>query len=111
MTKLIVTPIDPTQPGSYKARKQYMETFRKLRRLRSDGNNVDEVIEAYDAVESLLLPRLRTDNGVSVEDALNQLSADEFDQLLEGVTFGSVPPVSANSSSSRSKARGKARRG
>ena len=54
-------------------------------------------------MEALLLPRLSTDDGTTVEAALDQLSAEEFDGLLSGVTFGAeVPPESASSSSSPS---------
>ena len=102
MTKLLVEPIDPTKPGSYRARKQFMGLARRLDaiRQRGDGEVTDwhEVVDAFDAMEALLLPRLSTDDGTTVEAALDQLSAEEFDGLLSWVTFGAeVPPESASS--------------
>jgi hypothetical protein len=122
MTKLIVDPIDPTQPGSYRARRAFMTFARKLEAVRQrstngqngqeEGTSVLEMADLFDAMENLLLPRLSTDDGTSVEAVLDRLSAEEFDSLLSGVTFGApeVPPATASNSSSPSAKGAKALR-
>ena len=108
MTKLIVDPIDPSKPGSYKARRQFMALAKYLDALRSDGAASDwrSVAEVFEAMEALILPRLSTDDGTPVEEALDAISARQFDELLSGITFGAeVPPESASSSSSPSEVR------
>ena len=105
MTKLIVTPIDPTAPGSYRQRKKLLEVARKLDSVRDSGADWRDVIAVYDAIESLIIPRLRTDDGTAVEDALDLLSAEQFDELLGKVSVGAdaVPPANASDSSSLSE--------
>lgn len=102
--KLIVKPIDPTQPGSYRERKQFLEVARRLDAVK-DGKDIRDTLAAYDALEALMLPRLVTDDGSPIEDALDQLSANQFDELIADLSFGAdaVPPVSASDSSSPSE--------
>ncbi|KKN82081.1 hypothetical protein LCGC14_0313480 [marine sediment metagenome] len=58
-----------------------------------------EVVDVFEAVEELLLPRLKTDDGTPIEEALDNISAEQFDALLAGVTWGAeVPPENANNS-------------
>ena len=84
MTTLIVKPIDLSAPGSYRERKRYL---RLLKRLRSDEPDAKGVLEALEEVDELITSRLRTDDGTPVEDALDQLSAQQFDALLAAVAF------------------------
>jgi hypothetical protein len=107
MTKLIVTPIDLSAPGSFKARRDFMNLARQLEELKKSEQEGkwQAILATYDSLESFLLPRLRTDDDVSVEDVLSQISADEFDELIGKVSFGdeAVPPESASSSPSPSE--------
>lgn len=105
MTKLIVTPIDPTAPGSYRQRKNLLGIARKLDSVRDGGADWRDVVAVYDAIEALIIPRLCTDDGTPVEDALDLLSAEQFDELLGKVSVGAdvVPPASASDSSSPSE--------
>lgn len=99
MTKLIVTPIDPKATGSHKKRRQLVSIWRQLRDA-SESNDPEQLIGAYDAIESFLTPMLRTDNGSSVAKALDDVSMEDFDNLLSrilNVSEPAVPPESASS--------------
>ena len=51
------------------------------------------IAAAYINVEDLVLERIETDDGTPVEEVLDQLSADEFDQLLGAVAGESAVPT------------------
>lgn len=94
MTTLIVTPLDPDAPGSYRQRSAIM---RALAAAQEGGS---AMIAAYVQVEDLVISRLHTDDGTPVENALEQVSANEFDDLLKGLLAGgeeAVPPPTADS--------------
>lgn len=98
MTKLIVTPIDPAAPGSYLERKALFHAVNLAKRAIDKQDNF-AVAEAYEALDAVIVPRLRTDDGTSVDNILATLSMVEFDQLLTAVTSGeSVSPPNASSS-------------
>ncbi len=99
MTKLFVHPIDPDAPGSYRDRAKLFAIVAKL-------DEAKQTIEpaataaAFRMIEEAILPRLATDDGTPVSEALDQLSARDFDALLGGL-MGSpddiVPPATASS--------------
>ena len=94
MTTLIITPIDFTKPGSFRERSKLMRAV-ALMRGSADGA---AVASAYLGIEDLVLNRLETDDGTPVEDALDQLSAEQFDELMKGMLGESaVPTESAGS--------------
>jgi len=62
--------------------------------------------DAVDALDEFLLPRLSTDDEIPVEDVLSRLSADQFDELIQKVSFGSDAVPEANGGSSPSGAEG-----
>jgi len=80
MTKLIVTPIDMGAPGSYRARKVLLDAVAAM-----SGSEAPEIAKAYQSIEATLLSRVSTDNGTSVEEALDECSADDFDRLIAGL--------------------------
>ena len=86
MTTLIVRPIDLSASGSYRERKQFL---RLLIRLQDSQNDRDPVgtLKLMEEIDALLVGRLRTDDGSPVEDALDDLSANQFDQLLSSIAF------------------------
>jgi hypothetical protein len=84
LTKLIVSPIDLAAPGSYRERKRFL---RLLKRLRANEPDAEGVLGALEEVDALISSRLRTDDGTSVEDALDLLSAQQFDALLSAIAF------------------------
>lgn len=98
MTKLIVKPIDMEEAGSYRARSHLFEAVAALDQAQASKAG-GSIITAMRALEKVIVPRLRTDDGTPVEDALDQLSANQFDALLAGVLGPSetVPPVTASS--------------
>ena len=97
MTTLIVKPIDMAAPGSYRQRSRLLRTIASI----GDVSNVDDgaaVAQAYLEIEDLVLSRLETDDGTPVEDALDRLSANDFDVLLQTLAGeNAVPTQSAES--------------
>lgn len=86
MTTLIVTPIKLSDPGSYRDRKRFLRLLKRLRQL-STTNDADTAVQVLDEADELICRHLRTDDGSPVEDALDQLSANQFDQLLSALAF------------------------
>ena len=94
MTTLIVRPIDSSAPGSFRQRSKLMQSIAMMNR----NDDPSALAEAYLIVESLVLDRCETDDGTSVEEVLDQLSADDFDKLLESLAGeNTVPTESAES--------------
>ena len=96
MTKLIVTPIDMAAPGSYAQRKRLIRAIAKLQDAQ-EKQRVADLADGLDTLEALVTAHLETDDGTPVGEALEQLSANEFDNLLGAlVTTETVPnPKSA----------------
>jgi len=97
MTKLIVTPIDMSAPGSFALRKKVFRALAALEEGRDSGSVV-RMMAAMEAVEAMLRDHLETDDDTTVEEALEMCSAEEFDALISGL-FGreTVPnPKSAS---------------
>jgi len=92
---LIVRPINLAEAGSYRERKQFIRLLKRLRDL--EASKDADVFTVLEEVDSLIRARLKTDDGSPVEDALDQLSANQFDQLLSAIAFesASVGEVSA----------------
>ncbi len=86
MTALVVTPIRLDQEGSYRERKAFLRLLKKLRALQG-ATDPDAILTVMDEADALLVGRLKTDDGTPVEDALDKLSANQFDQLLSAVAF------------------------
>ena len=102
MTKLIVRPLDPNAPGSYRERKALMALAKRFRAIlamsEDDPERASALVEVFDAQEQFLLPRLSTDDGTPVDEVLDRLSAVEFDQLLSAAGgTEAVPPENASS--------------
>jgi hypothetical protein len=91
MTKIIVTPIDMSAPGSYKARKQLLRTYAGLQEAQTSGD-LRALAEALDAVEALVVAHAETDDGATVAAALEDASAEDFDALLIAIISGETIP-------------------
>jgi len=106
MTKLIVTPIDPAAPGSYKKNKRLRRALKLARQAQksSEADATDAMLEVYDLIENLVLENLETDDGTPVDDALDEISEQDFMSLLqallgaekEGDDATVPPPMSAS---------------
>ncbi|MBI2934669.1 MAG: hypothetical protein HYY29_03760 [Chloroflexi bacterium] len=100
MTKLFVRAIDPAQPGSYRDRARLFAIVEKLEAAKASSDPY-LTAQAFRLIDEALMPRLSTDDGTAVEDALDMLSAREFDGLLSGLMSASsedtVPPEKASS--------------
>ena len=91
MTTLIVKPIDFSEPGSFRAQQRLMRLARDLKSAQ-DQQDPFAVAEMMENIESLIIPRLRTDDGTSVDAVLDEISAEDFYALMSGI-MGSVEPV------------------
>jgi len=101
MAKLIVRPIDPRARGSYQVRAAVLTAINAAQEAGRRGD-VSAAIQAQLALENMLIMRLSTDDGTPVEDALAELSADQFDDLFAALVGGpSVGEVNAGSSNAQ----------
>ena len=91
MTKLLVKSIKADEPGSWRKRRRLMEAMQKAQA----ELGADNTIAAFLAVEDIVLDRLETDDGTPVDEVLDELSAEDFDEILQGLIASSVPQTSA----------------
>jgi len=103
MTKIIVNPIDFSKPGSYRKRRIVFAAMHAVAAA-ADSAGRDEkktaaaglaAIEAFLELDDILVEQLETDDGSDLQAALDELSADQFDDLLGGVLGSPVPTESA----------------
>jgi hypothetical protein len=85
MTKLFVRPLDPKARGSYRERSRLFAVIGRLEDAQK-SQSVAETARVFEDLEKLMLPRLHTDDGTDVSEVLDNLSAEEFDALLGGLT-------------------------
>lgn len=97
MTKIIVTPIDMSAPGSHAARKRALRTYAELQEAQS-GNNLRALNDALDAVEALIAEHAETDDGTTLQDAFAGASADDFDALVFAIIGGETVPNAKSTS-------------
>ena len=91
MTKLIVTPIDMSAAGSYVQRKRLVRTIARLQGAQ-EKQRAAEMVGAFDDLEALVTAHLETDDGTPVADALEQLSANDFDQMVGALVGAETVP-------------------
>lgn len=84
MTKLIVTPIDPSAPGSYRQRSALLRLIARLQTADKEQDGA-AALTLMAEVEEMVLKHLETDDGSPLEPLLDDLSADQFDLLLGGI--------------------------
>jgi hypothetical protein len=84
MTQLIVTPIDMSAKGSFKLRKRLLTAYADMQEA-IKSNDIRALTAAYDTIEAMVRDRLETDDGTPVADALEEASAEQFDQLMGGL--------------------------
>ena len=113
MATLIVKPIDLAAPGSYRERKRFMRVIAQLQDAQASRQSA-EVLRLMQEVDEMLVPRLKTPDGSSVEEALDGLSANDFDRLLSAIAFensvgeaSGVPSENGTEGTPRKSRRGK----
>ena len=84
MTKLILSAFDPAAPGSFMERQRLLELVEEWETAREEGKP-GALARLARRMSELVLKRLRTDDGTPVEDALELLSANEYDELAQGL--------------------------
>jgi len=89
VTNIRVRPIDMEAPGSFRERSKALRVLARIRSGELDN------IEGQIAIEDVLLPRLETEDGGDLDEALDKLSANDFDDLLTQMLATAVPTESA----------------
>ena len=84
MTKLILAPFDPAAPGSFRQRNELLEQLAALVEAQQE-DNLPAAVRAQQHIKTALMPRLRTDDGTPVADALAEISANDYDALTQGL--------------------------
>lgn len=97
MTRLILTPLDPNAPGSFRERLALYELIGELDRS-TKARDMAAQAGAYGRLVGVIVKRLHTDDGTDVQAALDELSASDFDALLLGATAESSVPLASASS-------------
>lgn len=96
--KLVVKPLDMGAEGSYAARNELIEAFCALEGAQ-ESNRWRDWRAVQQRIRELLQPHLRVEGEGTVEEALTQVSANQFDQLFRALIGGeSVPPANGGSS-------------
>lgn len=97
MTTLIVEPLDMTQKGSYRSRKAVLLALSATDLNSGFKGSMAARAQALLDVQELVERRCTTDDGSPVEEALDELSGDQFNELMQGMLGEPVPPPSAGS--------------
>lgn len=97
MTKIIVTPIDMSAPGSYRARKELLKAYAALQDAQKD-TDIGKMMQAFDALEALIRDHAETDDGSTVAEALEMASAEDFDTLVGALLTGETIPNASSAS-------------
>ena len=84
MTKLIVTPIDMSAPGSYRERKRLLHAYAEMQKAQK-STDIDGLLAAFETFEAMVVVHAETDDGSTVAEALEMASADDFDALVRGL--------------------------
>jgi hypothetical protein len=91
VTKLIVTPINMSAPGSFGQRKRLLQAMADLEQAR-ETKSVVQMVGAFESIEALVRGHLETDDGTTVTEALEMCSANEFDNLIQGLVASETVP-------------------
>jgi len=98
VTKIIVTPIDMSAPGSYRERKTVMRAWRAFVDAQNDADPI-ALLDAQDALETVTLAHAETEDGSPLEEALDDISAEAFDALCLAIIAGKETVPNASSTS------------
>ena len=97
MPTLIVTPIDYSAAGSYVLRRRVLKASKKINDAIEQEDGM-ATIEAALEIEDVLLDRVKVKGKGTVEKALAEISANDFDSLLGALLESPVPTENGSSS-------------
>jgi hypothetical protein len=94
MTKIIVTPIDNSAPGSYRERRRLLRAFVAVTKPADvvSGAQLADLLEAREQLDNLIIARAKTDDGTPLAEALEEISADDFIALYTAIMSGETVP-------------------
>ncbi len=98
MTKLTITPIDMAAKGSYRERQRVWKLYSAIQTAQKEVD-IGALDAAFAGLEELVARHAVTDDGTSISEALDELSAEEFDALM-GALLGRGETVPNPSSAS-----------
>lgn len=82
MTKILIQPISPDTPGSYRLS---INLMRVAARAQANPEDPDAVVEMFDTVERYLRKFATTDDGTPVEEAIELLSMNDMMEIVDGL--------------------------
>lgn len=95
MTKLKVRPIDASQPGSFRLQRTLIKASRRITSAKESGDGIN-TIAGLDDIYDLVVDRLYVDDDrTTVDDELNAISVEDFQQLIYHLTGEVVPTTSS----------------
>ena len=102
MTRLIVDPIDPSAKGSWRlhrkllgASKAISEIQEQTKKLGPQADDSVATLAALEVIYDLVVSRLSTEDGSPVDDALDDISVDDFQLLITAISGETVPTTSS----------------
>lgn len=100
MTKIIVTPIDNSAPGSYRERRRLLKAFARVTSAADEMSKDDllALVSAREELDAIILEHAETDDGSSLEDALDEISNDDFNALFSAIMSGETVPNPSSAS-------------
>jgi hypothetical protein len=100
MTKIIVTPIDMSAPGSYRERKKLLRSFATVMTASNSTTERDvlALLAAQDELDAIIIAHAETDDGSPLEAALDDISSDDFNALYRAIMNAETVPNSTSAS-------------
>lgn len=99
MTQITIHPIDPKAKGSHRERQKLVALLAaQVEALQS--KNAVGVVQAQNAINEFAVAHMTTDDGTDIERAIDDISQDEFERLVDEFTQArpSIPPANADNS-------------
>ena len=94
MTRLIVDPIDPNAKGSWRLHRRLLGASKTITESQKAGDGTGAVA-ALESIYDLVVSRLSTEDGSPVDDALDDISVNDFQTLITAISGEPVPTESS----------------
>jgi hypothetical protein len=94
VTKIIVTPIDNSAPGSYRERRNLLRAFADVTKASAveNGSDLAALLDARERLDAIVIAHAETEDGTSLDEALDEISGDDFSALLTAILSGETVP-------------------
>jgi hypothetical protein len=89
VVRIVVTPLDKSAPGSMRLQQRLKRLLLRAQQSQAREDLVG-LLEADSDLEDYVLSRMATTDGTDLEVALDEISADDWEQLVKAVITGQV---------------------